>query len=471
MSAIATEIRPKAPEVPSVEGLISIESEQQVLGCAIMYPEAFRTTEAFGGAVLFADPVHADIYKIVAQKSAKGDLISPVTVADAFRGGDRLEPLGGASYLARLAGAALPPSLTKGYAKFLGELARRRSMNGLLETARESLLRAGKDETVDDIAARLEASLMAISQASSVKRPVSMMAATTAAVGQIISAMNGDDVGTVKAGIPALDRIIPGFYPGELTLIGGRPSMGKSAVALCIALNVARQGKGVAIASLEMTPEAMAMRALSEATAHAGNAVPYTNMRRGEITDRQEATIKAEMRSVADLPIMFLPRAYADVGALLSGAKQASRSLHDFSLLVVDYAQLLRADGKSRYDQITEISMALKGLAVSLNIPVIALSQLSRQVENRDDKRPVMADLRESGQLEQDADNVLFCYRPEYYLERKKPDGGDADEMDEWQDLMDKHRHALEIIVAKQRMGQIGTAHVKFAPAMNRIWE
>jgi replicative DNA helicase len=248
--------------------------------------------------------------------------------------------------------------------------------------------------------------------------------------------------------------------------------MGKTGVALSIALNVARAGHGVVIASLEMNPEAMAMRALSEATAQSGHAVSYASLRRGTFTQSQGERLKEVTEGVAMLPITFLPRQYSDIGALFAGARQVQRAMGGaMRLLIVDYAQLLRSQAKGRYEQITEISIALKALSGQLNVPVIALSQLSRQVEQRDDKRPMLSDLRESGQLEQDADAVLFCYRDEYYLEREKPDGHDFDALGDWQAAMERVRNRLEIIVAKQRQGAVGTAAVRFNPAINLVWE
>ena len=245
--------------------------------------------------------------------------------------------------------------------------------------------------------------------------------------------------------------------------------MGKTGVALAIALNAARAGHGVCIASLEMNPEAMAMRALSEATANARNAIYYSKMRRGELTEPQVDTLRAAARQVADLPIAFLSREHEDIGALIAGAKQAHRTMPGgLRLLVVDYVQILKGQGRDRYEKITELSTALKRLSGQLNIPILALSQLSRQVESRDDKRPMLSDLRESGQLEQDADAVLFCYRDEYYLEREQPTSPDKEEA--WRACLERSRNRLEIIVAKQRQGEVRTAHVRFNPATNLIW-
>jgi len=178
------------------------------------------------------------------------------------------------------------------------------------------------------------------------------------------------------------------------------------------------------------------------------------------------------VQQASDLPIEFLPPSYRDIGAIFAGVKQVQRRLGgNLGLVIVDYLGLIKGEGKSRYEEITNISIALKGMALQLKVPVLALSQLSRAVESRDDKRPQLSDLRESGQLEQDADTVMFCYRDEYYLEREKPDPEDMDLWAKWDEARQRARNRLEIIIAKQRQGEIGTAHMMFNPAMNVIWD
>lgn len=262
-----------------------------------------------------------------------------------------------------------------------------------------------------------------------------------------------------------------GFWPGEMTLLGGRPSMGKTAVALSVALNAARAGHKVGIFSLEMNPEQLALRAVAEATTYQGQAIYYETIRRGDVQERDMPVIAKAAESVGGLPIAFLAREYADLGGLHSGATRVKAMLGGLDLLIVDYVQLVNADARSRVEQITQISIALKTLAGRLNVPILALSQLSRAVENRDDKRPMMSDLRESGQLEQDADAVMFCYRDEYYLQRTEPEDMGSDEYAQWRQAMQRARHRIEIIIAKQRQGAVGTAHLRCNPAANKIWE
>lgn len=447
-----------------------IAAEQNVLGTLLLEPQRLHAAIKAGGEGLFYDPLHSEIFRIIADKDKHSLLVSPVSVAEALRGSDALGGVGGVGYLARLAGSS-SGAMFAGYIQMLADARSKRDLVAAISDAQAAIAK-GEDQAAD-IAARLEASLLRVSHVEGRQGPVSMMKAVAVAMGQVKDAFEGNGESYVRTGINALDQIITGMFPGEMILLGGRPSMGKTGVALAIALNAARAGDGVCIASLEMNPEAMALRALSEATAHARNAVQYSRMRRGDMSDPQVATLQQCAAHVAALPITFLPRSFSDIGALYSGAKQAARTMEGgMKLMVVDYAQLLRSQAKSRYEQITEVSIALKALAGDLGVPVLALSQLSRSIESRDDKRPVLSDLRESGQLEQDADTVMFCFRGEYYLERDKPNEHDkAEDIQAWQDLMARAKNRLEIIVAKQRQGEIGTAHVRFNPALNLIWE
>lgn len=458
-----TSIRPDA-------GHESLEAEQQLLGALMMDDRLTPIVMRAGGSDLFAHPLHAEIYEVIEARANSGELVSPVALKAALQGSRDLEDAGGPAYLVRLASCAMSPQreAVKGMAELLAEQARKRALTTAISEAQVSLLRG--DIPARDVALQLERQIVAAEFASQADRPTSMLAAVREALAQAMEAYQGGNVDLVRSGIPALDAIIPGLYPGELTLLGGRPAMGKSAVALTMALNAARAGHGVAIASLEMTPAAMAQRALSEASANAGRAVPYVNMRTGEMTEDQARLLIDLGMDVGNLPITFLSRSYANVDALVGGVRQIARATPNLRLLIVDYAQLLKAQGRDRYQQVTNISLALKGMAMALNIPVLALSQLSRSIESREDKRPVLSDLRESGQLEQDADSVLFCYRPEYYLVQEEPDPEDLDGQSKWQAAMAAARGKLEIIVAKQRMGTTGTARCMCALSTNTVW-
>lgn len=451
----------------------NIEAEQQLLGAFLIGHEHTGKVLAeaihAGGSDLFFDPVHARIFDLIRQKDKAGHLVSPVTLKSAMQEDPGLAQLGGPAYLVRMAGAAVTINHASAFVDMLADLKRKREIVHMMDAARDAITKG--EDGADIIAARLEASLLQAEPVGA-NKPVSMLKAANDALAIANRAYQGEDSGGIKSGIGALDVIVPGFFPGELILLGGRPSMGKTAVALAFALNSARAGHGVCIASLEMTPESMAMRALSNATADMGRSVSYKQMRTGDMDEDQMRAIVAAADGVQILPIHFLPPSYRDIGALMAGVKQVKAKMNgNLRLVVVDYLQLLRGTGRSRYEEITEISIALKAMALQLGVPVIALSQLSRAVEQRDDKRPIMSDLRESGQLEQDADTIMFCYRDEYYIERDRPNETDLEDFAAWQETLSLAKGKLEVIVAKQRQGDIGTARMKFNPATNVIWE
>ena len=448
----------------------SSEAEQALLGALLINSAATGDVARRGGAALFFDPLHAHIFGLMAAKEKRGDLVSAVTISDALRNHPGIEDVGGVGYVMRLTTASPASAAVPGHIAHLSDLAAKRNLVAAISGAAAAIAKG--EDAAAVIASRLEASLIASEVHGGANGPVSILKAVTLAMDQVNAAYQGEDDGSVRTGIASLDALLAGLYPGELILLGGRPSMGKTAVALSIALNAARAGHGVCIASLEMNPEAMAIRALSEATAQSGQGISYSNMRRGKMDESEVRRVIGVSQSVGNLPIIFLPRNYSDIGALFAGAKQAQRAMSGkMRLLVVDYLQLLRSPAKTRYEQITEISIALKALAGQLNVPILALSQLSREVEKRDDKRPIMSDLRESGQLEQDADAILFCYRDEYYLERERPDRANVEAYAAWQAAFDVSKNRLEIAVAKQRQGEVGTAHMRFVPATNLIWD
>lgn len=454
----------RAPEPP-----MSVEAEQNVLGTCLLRPERIGAVVIAGGADLFGDPLHADMFRLMAERDREGLLVSPVTMAEVLRDEARMADVGGPGYLVRMAGVASNASFD-GYIDFLKDFAARRTLCAALSEAQAAVAR--NEGAAGEIAARLELAIHGIVSQRRDAKPVTMAEAATAALQAAHAAYQGEDDGSVKADLPSLDRLMGGFFPGDLVLLGGRPSMGKTALALSLAINAGRRGHHVAFASFEMLPEAVALRAVSDATATLGRGIDYKSIRAGAFTEADGPHIARAAEQVARLPITFLPPGYRDLGALIAGMRQIKRRMGDaLRLVVVDYAQIIRTPGKDRYNQVTEISTALKGLAMDLRVPVIALSQLSRSLENREDKRPQLSDLRESGQLEQDADAVMFCFREAYYLERERPDPDNVEDCALWNSAMEKARSLLEVIVAKNRQGQIGTANLRANLATNTVWE
>lgn len=445
------------------------EMEQQVLGTLLLDEHRIAMVAGRGGKTLFRDPVHAELYSVMAQRERDGLLVSPVALANIPAVVEMLADFGGPAYLARMAGVAIG-SAFPAYLDALVENREKRALAQALEAARVDL-EAGTFSAAD-VAAKLEAATMAVASSRSSVKPVSFMSAMTDALVEVNDAWEGREAPSVPTSIPELDRIMGRMSKGDLVLLGGRPSMGKTAIGLSMATRAAKAGHPVIFVSLEMTPPAIALRALAEEAAGRENAVPYAQARRGDMTPEQYDNLVRAARDMQGIPMHFLPRAYAEPAALYMGAKQALARMQTGKtpLIVVDYLQLMKVPGASRFEQITAISIGLKDAAMRLECPVLALSQLSRAVEQREDRRPQLSDLRESGQLEQDADAILFAYRDEYYISREEPDPMDVDAHLEWQAAMDSARNRLEIIVAKQRQGEVGTARVRFNPALNLIW-
>lgn len=455
----------------------NIEAEQQILGAILCDNLSMHKIAGFLRDDHFYDPVHGILYEKCRRMIADDRVASPVTLKAFVDEDPSFEQLGGSRYLVRLAGVAISPGSVADYAGIVKDLAERRLALDLIGRAQQSLI--GGDDRTGDVLSRLETALGGMQDQTDGRRPVSMMAATTAALRDVHSAFLGEALPVVTTGIPALDKVYAGFGEGEFVILGGRPGMGKTAVALGIALNAARAGHHVVFASLEMHEKSLALRALSEGSARTGDAIEYSKARRGQIDGQDMVKLAEVAKEISQLPITFLPREYSEIGTLPAGVRQALRAHPDIEktpLIILDYLQLMRADGKrSVYETVTEISKAGKQLAMKLNAPILALSQLSRAVEGRDDKRPMLSDLRDSGQIEQDADAVLFCYRPAYYLAQDEPKPGSDSYHDDhlaWTDAMERVKHRLEIIVAKQRQGPApATALVGFAPATNLIFD
>lgn len=451
----------------------NVEAEQQLLGAMLLHEEAIGKAAAILTTDDLAEPIHGVIFDAILAKHERGELVSPVTMKGALENEPGLRELGGPSYLARLAGASIMPSTVADYARLIKDMAHRRSALQVLRDAQAALVRGA--EATGDIMGRLESALVALQPADTKLRPRSFLNASTAALKEMQAAYQGEAVAGVVPPWHQLARIIPAFRAGDMVVLGGRPSMGKTAVALSLATAAAQAGHPVIIASLEMTPEDMVMRALSEATSEAGRAVPYTAMSDGSMTETQFRAAVDAAKSMQATPITFLSEDFRKPGQLLAGVKAALKQMGPMGgktpLIVIDYMQLMQGNGRDLREQITDISKQMKYLARSLGAVNLSLSQLSRAVEQRQDKRPVLSDLRETGQVEQDADAVIFCFRKDYYLEREQPDVADTEAFERWQADMDREKGKLDLIVAKQRRGPIGTARLRFYPACNRVWE
>jgi len=460
----------------------SIEAEQQLLGAILTNNDIYDRVASIIGPLHFYDPVHARIFETAAARIARNNLASPVTLKAFFEDDEGLKELGGAAYLARLAGSAVSSFAVRDYAQMIYDLAIRRDLIGL---GRDISAKAAKvdvaSEPRDQIVEAEQALYKLAEQGQTESGFQSFLKAVTDAVNMANAAYQREGgLAGVSTGLIDIDKKLGGLHKSDLLILAGRPSMGKTSLATNIAFNVAKaykrgtlldgtegavDGGVVGFFSLEMSAEQLAARILSEASE-----VPSEQIRRGDMTEAEFRRFVEAAKQLEACPLYIDDTPAVPISQLAARARRLKRT-HGLDVLIVDYLQLVRGAGKSenRVNEISEITMGLKAIAKELNIPVIALSQLSRQVENREDKRPQLSDLRESGSIEQDADVVMFVFREEYYKEREKPGDHDLEKMATWQQEMERLHGKAELVIGKQRHGPIGTVELSFEGRFTRF--
>lgn len=446
----------------------NIEAEQQVLGTVMIDPPKIDLIADILKAENFCDPLHGKIWRICVDRHLKSHLVSPVAMAAVLQDDPDLSQVGGGKYLIRMAGTAMPSGILD-YARLVVEMSCRRALRQAGEDCLRSIT-AGADSP--EIKAALLQALYGLPEVDGQETTVSMLKAVSKAAGEAVLAYQGQQ-NFLKTGVDALDKIIRGLGPTDYMLLGGATSMGKTSMALEIARNVAERGQGVTFVSLEMAQEELATRLVS-----AKSRIPYSDLR--SAADMSEGDFRKWIEatsSVADLPIRIVPKNVRDVAGVHAATKKASLEFKDvpLKLLVVDYVQLLRAPGMNTTEQMRNVSVSVKALTSILGVPVIALCQLSREIGKRDDKRPQLSDIKESGQFENDADQVVFCHRPDYWLKREgpKPDARGRITVEAEADYaaeMQRSANKMQLIVRKNRHGPLGTAEVGFHDATNRFW-
>jgi replicative DNA helicase len=460
----------------------SIEAEQQLLGAILTNNDVFDRVASLIGPAHFYDPVHARIFEVAAARIGKGNLASPVTLKTFLEDDEGLKELGGPAYLVRLAGAAISAFAARDYAQMIYDMAIRRELISLGRDIAGQAARADVETEPGDQIVDAEAKLYALSeQGKSESGFQSFLSAVTDAVNVANAAFKRDGgLAGVSTGLTDLDRKLGGLHKSDLLILAGRPSMGKTSLATNIAFNIAKvyqrgtlpdggegavNGGVVGFFSLEMSAEQLAARVLSEASE-----VPSEQIRRGDMTEGEFRRFVDAAKTLEACPLYIDDTAALPISQLAARARRLKRT-QGLDVLIVDYLQLVRpASAKdSRVNEVSEITQGLKAIAKELDIPVIALSQLSRQVEARDDKRPQLSDLRESGSIEQDADVVMFVFREEYYAEREKPSDDKLEEMAAWQERMERLHGKAEVIIGKQRHGPIGTVELSFEGRFTRF--
>lgn len=450
---------------------INIEAEQQLLGAILLHNETFAMVGDVLQADHFAEPVHQRIFAHCAGRIAKSHLVSPVTVKLDFEGDAGLKELGGAGYLARMAGASVAPSSAREYARVIIEAACRRALDMSAVQAQEAL--SGGMMTAHEVKMGLLHALSGLPEPAGEESSYSLLSAMLDAARDAADAYQGN-VSFLQTGIPSLDKILKGLGPADFCIVAGATSMGKTSLALEIANNIAfAPDRGVVFVSLEMTRQQLATRMAS-----ARARVPYSDMR--DPASLPEKDFRRWLEASQDVGkgnMRIIPRHVRDIPAIHAAVDRAGNELRgNLSAVIVDYVQLIRGPGKDRYTQMTEVSIMLKHMAGMMGVPLIGLCQLSRNIGDRDDKRPQLSDIKETGQLENDADQVVFCHREEYWLSRQgpRPDKrGDitSDAQAEWQADLSACKNKMELIVRKNRHGPLAIAEVGFHDATNRFWE
>jgi replicative DNA helicase len=460
----------------------NIEAEQALLGAILVNNDAFDRVSDFLNADHFSEEVHRRIFDVAAQLIRAGKLASPITLKT-FLGEHELP--GGMTvpqYLARLAAEATTIINAEDYGRTIHDLALRRNLiligEDIVNAAYDAPVDSSPREQIEDA----ERKLYSVAETGRYEGGFQRFSdALTTAVDMAEKAYQRDGkLSGIATGFKDLDRLMGGLQASDLVIVAGRPGMGKTALATNIAFNIASShedkpkpdgtretvnGGIVGFFSLEMSAEQLATRIIAEQAA-----VPSSKIRRGEISEPEYLRIVDAARKMQTLPFYIDQSGGLSIAQLAARARRLKRQ-RGLDVLVIDYLQLLggsRTRSDSRVQEVTEITIGLKALAKDLNVPVIALSQLSRQVESRDDKRPQLSDLRESGSIEQDADVVLFVFREEYYLKSRKPRDG-TEEIFAWQAEMDSVLGKAEIIIGKQRHGPTGNVDLAFDAEMTRF--
>ena len=474
-------IRPLAPETPVFrEAPHNVEAEQALLGAILVNNEAIDRVSTFLKPGHFYDALHARIYEAASKLILSGKRATPITLKTFFQADPPVGELPVPQYLGRLAANATTIINAEDYGRTIYDLAIRRQLiqigETMVNTAYDSPIDAPPSIQIEGAEQELY-ELAETGKYGTGFEPFS--SALTDAIDMAANAYRRDGgLSGLATGFTDLDHRMGGLQPSDLIIIAGRPAMGKTALATNIAYHVAKtyrpggdaenalDGAVVGFFSLEMSAEQLATRIISEQAY-----IPSERIRRGRIDADEFDRIVEVSQELQHLPLYIDQTGGISVAQLAARARRLKRQ-RGLGFIVVDYLQLLSGSSKraaeGRVQEVSEITTGLKALAKELHVPVLALSQLSRQVEQREDKRPQLADLRESGSIEQDADVVLFVFREEYYLERSQP-RENTEEHQKWQLAMDTVTGKADVIIGKQRHGPTGTVTLQFTPEFTRF--
>ena len=442
----------------------NIEAEQSVIGSILVTNEIFDEINTIISNINFYDPMHQKIFNAIESMIYKGMLANPITLKNFFE--NEKDELNIPEYLIKITKFSTSVRQAIEYSKIIYDMFVRRELikisEGIIYNAKENDLETNGKTIIEnsekllyDLAEKGAFNSSLIKFDDAMKQTIEMASAAYKNEGGIVG---------VPTGLRDLDDRLGGLHQSDLIIIAGRPSMGKTSLATNIAFNAAQKiqesgaKSSVAFFSLEMSSEQLSTRIISEQARIGSN-----DIRRGRISDEQFDQFLETSKNISELPLFIDETPAISIAAMSNRARRIKR-LYGLDLIVVDYIQLMKGSYNNkdgRVQEISQITQGLKAIAKELGVPVLALSQLSRQVEQRDDHKPQLADLRESGSIEQDADVVMFVYREGYYLQRKEPREATVEHA-EWQAKMNEVAHLAEIIIGKQRHGPIGKVTLEF---------
>ena len=469
----------KQEEIIKRADLFNIEAEQVILGSVIINNEYLHRISEFLVAEHFYEPAHQKIYTQILHNVNKVNIIAnEVTLKQFFENDDILSSFGGTLYLSTLLGKATGIIDIADYAKLVHDLYLKRELVGIGENIVNNTYKVDDHITAEEQIESAETNLFnLVHQGSQGKDFRNISHSLTETLERtLIAKQKEGSISGISTGLDDLDKMLGGMQDSDLIILAGRPSMGKTALAINIAVNACKdlnkniddpQQQAVGFFSLEMSADQLSSRILSMETS-----INATKFRTGDINEEEWQAVTQRSNEISQMPFFIDDTPALSIAAIRTRTRRLVRK-HNLRFLLIDYLQLIRGSSlrsdQNRVQEISEITQGLKAIAKEFNIPVMALSQLSRAVEQREDKRPQLSDLRESGSIEQDADIVAFIYRESYYEERKRPDEEESEKFSLWKEKMQKINHQSEVIIAKQRNGPIGNVKLYFDPEFTRF--
>lgn len=475
--------KPADPVPAFREAPANIDAEQALLGALLINNEALTHIGDRLTADHFHEPLHKRIFEAITTFHGRGLIANPVTLKHYFEQDPALKETGGAQYLAKLATAAVHVIDIRDYGAMIHDLALKRELIAIGETIVNEAYAHRIDQTAQEQLEKAEQKLFTLALEGERDRGFRAIKHSVAeAITRAEAAYrNAGRIVGVDTGLDDLNAMMGGLQRSDLIILAGRPSMGKTALATNVAYNAAlsfaaeaesagvhpREGKSVGFFSLEMSSEQLATRLLAAACKF-----PSQKLTHGNLTPDEFNTLVRVSAEMERLPFHIDDTPALSIAALRTRARRLKRT-NNLGMLVVDYLQLVRPSSSrsqdGRVQEVSEITQGLKAIAKELDVPVVALSQLSRAVEQREDKRPLLSDLRESGSIEQDADVVMFIFREEYYVERRMPAVEDEAKYSAWQAEMERVHNIAEVIVSKHRNGPVGTVRLHFNASITQF--